>query len=85
MNRCSYLNPEAVHILVILASGLAVLMIIRLFQRRPVFTWRDAVALTLIFVWAFYFHTHRSWLFGWKDYHYQALLDWKAIFGDRFC
>jgi hypothetical protein len=85
MNICDYLNPQAAHILVILATGLVLLMVIRLLQGRPVFTWRDVVALSLIFVWTFYFHTHRSWWFGWKDYRYLPLLNWKDIFGDKFC
>ena len=85
MNICDHLNPVAAHILVILAAGVGLLMVIRLFQGRPLFTWRDVVALSLIFVWAFYFNTHRSWWFGWKDYSYQPLLHWKDIFGDKFC
>ncbi|PYJ66264.1 MAG: hypothetical protein DME76_17300, partial [Verrucomicrobia bacterium] len=47
-------------------------------------TWRDAVAFSLISVFAFYFHTpHHTWLFGWKAYYHHPLVDWKDIFGGR--
>jgi hypothetical protein len=85
VNICDYLDPQAAHILVILAAGLAVLMVTRLLQRRPILTWRDMIALCLIFAWAFYFRTNRSWWFGWKDYHRLPLFNWKDIFGDKFC
>jgi len=85
VNICNYINPETAHLLVILGTGLTLLIIIRLLQRRPLFTWRDLIALSLIFVWALYFNTHRSRWFGWKDYHRQPLLHWKDIFGDKFC
>jgi len=86
MNICDHTNPDAAHILVVLATGLALLIVIRLLQGRSVFTWRDAVAFSLISVFAFYFHTpHHAWLFGWKAYYHHPLVDWKDIFGNKFC
>ncbi len=85
MNICDHLNPVAAHNLVILVPFVAVLMGIRLIQARPLFTWRDVVALSLICAWAFYFNTHQSYWFGWKDYTRQPLFHWKDIFADKFC
>jgi hypothetical protein len=85
MNPCDYINPQIAHLLLVLIPFLALLIGIRLVQGRPLFTWRDVVALTLILTWAFYYSTDRPYWFGWKDYTRQPLLHWKDIFGDKFC
>ncbi len=47
MNICDYLNPVLAHNIVILVPLLSILVVIRLIQRQPLFTWRDVVALSL--------------------------------------
>src|SRR5439155_8378926 len=55
MKLCDYLSPVVAQNLVVITAFLAVLMVGRLVQRRPLFTWRDVVALSLILIWAYYF------------------------------
>jgi hypothetical protein len=74
MKVCDYLTPVVAHDLVIITAFSAVLMVIRLIQRRPLFSWRDVVALSLILIWAYYFRNSMH-----------PILQWKDIFGDKFC
>src|SRR4029453_15773144 len=67
MKLCGYLGPVVAQNLVVITAFLAVLMVVRLVQRRPLFTWRDVVALSLILIWAFYFRNSMHPIFQWKD------------------
>src|SRR5207244_12932439 len=85
MNICDHTNPDAAHILVVLATGLALLIVIRLLQGRSVITRRDAVEFSLISVFAICFHTpHQASLFRWKAYYHHTLVDWKDTFVNKF-
>ena len=55
MNICDYVSPVVAHNIVVLTVFLTLLIGIRLIQGKPLFTWRDVLALVLILTWAYYF------------------------------
>ncbi len=64
MGICDYFDPVVAHNLVIVVPILSVMVVIRLIKGEPLFTWRDAAALFLIYAFEFYIRHHNQPAFG---------------------